>query len=88
MVNYSWVIYMKSTFGEKIKFLREKNDLSQTELGSSVEMTQRKVSYLESGKYEPNLEDIRQLCHFFNVSADYLLDLPGNLPNPDRPVRT
>lgn len=67
---------MKLTFGEKIKNLREDSDLNQSELGKRTNMTQRKISYIENNKYEPSLNDIRELCLFFNVSADYLLDLP------------
>ena len=67
---------MKLTLGEKIKNLREDNDLTQGELGKLVNMTQRKISYIENNKYEPSIDDIRALCLFFNISADFLLDLP------------
>lgn len=67
---------MKLTFGEKIKNLREDKDLTQGEFGKKINMTQRKVSYIENDKYEPSLDDIRKICLFFNISADYLLDLP------------
>ena len=67
---------MKLTFGEKIRNLREDADLNQTQLGKAVNMTQRKISYIECGKYEPSVEDIVALCHFFKVSADYLLGIP------------
>ena len=67
---------MKLTFGEKIKNLREDRDLSQGELGEKTNMTQRKISYIENNKYEPSINDIRELCLFFGISADYLLDLP------------
>ena len=67
---------MELSFGEKIRNLREDRDLNQTQLGAAVGMTQRKISYMECGKYEPNLEDIVSLCRFFCVSADYLLGLP------------
>ncbi|MBQ3252472.1 MAG: helix-turn-helix transcriptional regulator [Oscillospiraceae bacterium] len=67
---------MELSFGEKIRNLREDNDLNQTQLGEAVGMTQRKISYIECGKYEPSLEDITALCRFFRVSADYLLGLP------------
>ena len=72
------------TFGEKIRLLREEWELNQTELGNELNMTQRKISYLELGKYEPSMEDVRALCRYFNVSADYLLGLPRNLPYPQR----
>ena len=75
---------MELTLGEKIRLLREERQLNQTELGEALHMTQRKVSYLENDKYEPSLEDIRALCHFFNVSADYLLGLSKNKPCPKK----
>ncbi len=70
---------MKKTFGEKIKNLREDCDLTQEALGRELNMTQRKISYLENNKYEPSIEDIRILCLFFKISSDYLLDLPKDL---------
>ncbi len=66
---------MKLSLGEKIRNLREDMDLNQTELGEAVGMTQRKVSYIECGKFEPSVEDIIAFCNFFKVSADYLLGL-------------
>ena len=66
---------MQLTFGEKIKNLREDVDLTQGQLGEFVNMTQRKISYIENNKYEPSIEDICALCIFFNVTSDYLLGL-------------
>ena len=67
---------MKLTFGEKIKNLREDRDLTQGQLGKLINMTQRKISYIENNKYEPSIDDIRAFCLFFEVSADFLLELP------------
>ncbi len=67
---------MKLSLGEKIRNLREDADMNQTQLGKAVNMTQRKISYIECGKYEPGVEDIIAFCHFFKVSADYLLGIP------------
>ena len=67
---------MKLTFGEKIRNLREDADINQTQLGEAVHMTQRKISYIECGKYEPSVGDIVAFCHYFKVSADYLLGIP------------
>ena len=75
---------MESTIGEKIKAFREDLDMNQTELGKMVNMTQRKISYIECGKYEPSIEDIIALCGFFKVSANYLLDFPKEYNHPDR----
>ena len=69
---------MKLSFGEKIRNLREDRDLNQTQLGEAVNMTQRKISYIECGKCEPSIEDIVAFCHYFRVSADFLLDIPSH----------
>lgn len=66
---------MQISFGERVRNLREDADLNQTQLGAALQMTQRKISYIECGKYEPSMEDIIAICRYFNVSADYLLGL-------------
>ena len=75
---------MELTLGEKILLLREEKELNQTELGKAVNMTQRKISYIENDKYEPSMDDIKALCKFFNISADYLLGFNKNMPYPKR----
>ena len=75
---------MKDSFGDKVRYLREERNISQTELGKALNMTQRKVSYIECGKYEPSIEDIVAIATFFNVSADYLLGIPKDKPYPER----
>ncbi len=73
---------MKLTIGEKIRNLREEKELNQTELGKKIGMTQRKLSYIECGKCEPNIDDLKAICAFFDISADYLLGLPQNSKYP------
>ncbi len=54
-------------------------ELNQTELGKKLGITQRKISYLECGRCEPSIADIKAICMFFGVSSDYLLGLPKGL---------
>ena len=75
---------MELKFGEKIKAFREDHDMNQTELGKMVNMTQRKISYIECGKCEPSIEDIKSFCNFFGVSSDYMLGLKKGLEYPER----
>ena len=77
---------MELTFGEKIRLLREDKELNQTQLGLAVNMTQRKISYLENGKYEPSMDDLKSLCNYFNISADYFLGFTKNLPFPKKRI--
>ena len=46
---------MKITFAENLKMLRENSKLTQQQLADALHTTQRKVSYWESGKIEPDL---------------------------------
>ena len=71
------------TFGEKLRGLRQDRDMTQAQLGVALKTTQRKISYLEMGKTEPNIEDLKRICGFFKVSADYLLELPYHYNQPN-----
>lgn len=66
---------MKKKFNERLKELREDNDLTQTKLAKELNIDQRSLSFYEIGKYEPNLETLINLSLYFNVSVDYILGL-------------
>ena len=71
-------------FHEIIRGLREDRDMNQTQLGEALDMNQMKISRMETGTAEPALNDLRALCLYYQVSADYLLGLPEGLPYPKR----
>jgi transcriptional regulator with XRE-family HTH domain len=62
---------------ERIRELRE--DLpekkSQSEIAAALKMTQRKLSYIETGKTEPSIQDMICICKYYRISADYILGL-------------
>lgn len=62
-------------FSERLRALREDRDLTQTEVAKAVNVTQRNISFYETGKNEPDIETIISLAKFFNVSTDYILGL-------------
>ena len=72
-------MHINMTLGEKVRQLREDMDLTQGVLGKELGITQRKISYIENNTYEPSLADLKALCLFFGISANYLLGLPENL---------
>ena len=74
------------SFGKNLKNLRcaKLPPLTKTDLANAIGVTQRKISFLETGASEPSLRDITALCRYFNVSADYLLGLPRNMEYPDK----
>lgn len=71
------VVYMR------IKELREDNDLTQTQIAKILNCKQNTYAQYETEKRQIPTEAIKKLCLFYNVSADYILDLP-ELPYPKR----
>lgn len=72
---------------DKIRILRKARCLSQEQLGYSLSrvnkdgISRQTVSDWENGKFEPKLENIRDLAEVFNVSFDALLDESVDLEN-------
>lgn len=68
-------------FNERLRELREDNNLTQSKLAQELNIDQRSISFYEIGKYEPNLDTLIKIATFFHVSTDYLLGLTNNLDN-------
>ncbi|MBR6533597.1 MAG: helix-turn-helix transcriptional regulator [Clostridia bacterium] len=64
---------------EIIRDLREDRDKKQVEIAMYLGITTQQYSLYETGKREFKLKHIKQLCKFYNVSADYILGLSNNL---------
>ena len=47
--------------------------LKQIDLANILSTTQRKVSYWESGKIEPDLESLWLIADYFNITIDELV---------------
>ncbi len=60
-------------FGERLKQLRKKNNLTQKELAQKVFVSPSYVSKLEKNAEEPSPKLITLIALEFNVSTDYLL---------------
>ncbi len=67
----------------KIKELREDKDYTQEEIAEILNCKQNTYHQYETEKRQIPLEALKKLCMFYNVSADYILDLP-DLPYPKR----
>ena len=60
---------------QKIKTLREKKGITQSELANQLGITRSGVNAWEMGISTPSTQYIIILAKFFNVSTDYLLGL-------------
>lgn len=63
-------------FGDKLKKLREKRNMTQRELANLLFLKQSSISDYENNKSIPNGDIIKKISSIFDVSANYLLEIP------------
>ena len=63
----------KIEFAERLKALRQEACATQEQLAKIFNTTQRRISYLEQGKVEPDLNLLWKIADYFDVSTDYLI---------------
>ena len=64
---------MGDNFNENLKEARLKSGLSQKDVAENIGVAKSTYSLYESGSREPNVNTIKKIADFFNVSVDYLL---------------
>ena len=74
------------TIGNKLKYYRKQNGLTQQALADEFNIKQDDISRYENDKQDLNLSILRLYCRRFGVSADYLLGLTDT-PTNDKDVR-
>lgn len=62
-----------SSFGNRLKTLRENHNLSQKEFANILNIANSTLSQYESDKRVPSDEVKLQIAKYFNVTTDYLL---------------
>ena len=62
---------------ERIKLLRERRGMTQSELAKQFGITRGGVNAWEMGISVPSTQYIVELAMFFGVSSDYLLGVPS-----------
>ncbi len=58
-----------------LKNVREDRDYTQKQIGELLHKSQQGYGHIESGRAELKIEDLKILCRFYNLSADYLIGL-------------
>ena len=69
------------TYVERIRDLREDNDLLQKDVAKILNTTQQVYSRYENGTTEMPIRHIVTLAKFYKVSADYILGLSDKKEN-------
>ncbi|AUJ23624.1 hypothetical protein CAI16_15050 [Virgibacillus dokdonensis] len=60
-------------FGNRLKFLRKQRDLKQEDVAKSLGISRARYSHYENNHVEPDIEMLKNLSQFYNVSIDYLV---------------
>lgn len=59
---------------EKIIKLRKEKGLSQEEFGNAINVSRQAISKWESAQTKPDIDKLKEIAKFFDVSYDYLLN--------------
>lgn len=67
------IIDEQPTIGEKLKSLREKNNLSQEQLAECIDVTRQTIFNYENNITKPDGSKLLELCKLFNISLEYFI---------------
>ena len=68
---------------DRLTALRVDNDISQKAIAEVLGCQQSAISKFETRKARYSVEDVIRLCEYYQISADYVLGLPRDMPYPD-----
>lgn len=60
--------------GDKIKELRKSKRINQMTLSKYLNVSKGAIGMWETNKREPDIQTIKRIANYFNVSLDYLLE--------------
>lgn len=61
--------------GDRLRDLRESRNLKQTDVANALNISNKILSSYERNISMPTIDNLKNLCEFYNVSADYLLQI-------------
>lgn len=70
------------TPNERLKEILEDNDTDQTELANAIGVNRKQIGRWIRGEQEMGISKLKEICIYFQISADYLLELPDTLNWP------
>ena len=57
-----------------LKIIRKKRKFSQLKVAMDLSVSREALSHYENGKRSPDLQMLRRLSKYFNVSIDFLIN--------------
>ena len=70
-------------YRSRLRHVREDRDFTQSKIGKILNKSQQGYNHIETGRAELKIDDLKLLCDFYKLSADYLIGLsdePKSLP--------
>ena len=68
--------------GERLKELRKKSGMTQTDLAKKLGVTKCTISTWETGSRTPSFDKLNELCDLFDVRLDYLTGRSDDASSP------
>ena len=65
---------MPESFPERLKKIRKRKGLTQTQLAEKIGISYQLISYYETGRHTPSMVVLEWLCQALGVSASELLE--------------
>ena len=57
-----------------LKLIRKQKNLNQLKVALDLNMSREALSHYENGKRNPDVQMLRRLSEYFNVSIDFLIN--------------
>lgn len=71
-------------YRQKFYNLRIDNNLTQQNVADICGVSDATVGHWENKKRDMRVDSIIKLCHYYKISADYILGLPKDYDYPER----
>lgn len=65
-------------FSDKLRCLIEERNLTQKRVANDLNIAPSTMGGYVQGSSEPDFDTLKRLAKYFNVSTDYLLNIPSN----------
>ena len=74
------------TFSEKLRLLIDEREITQKRLAGDLQIPASTLGGYVQGTSEPDFATLKMFVRYFNVSADYLLDIPEDEIRRDKEI--
>ena len=75
----------QETFASKLKKARQNTGFTQRETAKETKIPQSTLANYETGRTQPDIENLGILADFYGVSTDWLIGTKGGIQHP--PIR-